>query len=211
YGNPEVDGRWIHWNHKVLPHWDKRVDAQHEKFDWRPPEEPHSPFMPERGPYSCSDSATLHAQFRELASAGVDSAMCSWWGKKDFDGKRDDADSGANTDVLIPKVLEAAQAAGVGISFHIEPYGGRTPDTFLEDLRYIHQEYGPHPGVWRDPARGLPLFWLYDVSVQHSKKDAKAWRRVLDSVRGTPLDGVFMCLWIGERQGADDASFVVEA
>ncbi|CAE8656086.1 unnamed protein product, partial [Polarella glacialis] len=22
YGNPEVDGRWIHWNHKVLPHWE---------------------------------------------------------------------------------------------------------------------------------------------------------------------------------------------
>merc|ERR1719330_239210 len=56
YGNPEVDGRWLHWDHKVLPHWDKQVDARHPKFNWRPPDEPHSPFMPERGTYSCRDN-----------------------------------------------------------------------------------------------------------------------------------------------------------
>ena len=22
YGNPEVDGKWQHWDHEVLPHWD---------------------------------------------------------------------------------------------------------------------------------------------------------------------------------------------
>ena len=91
----------------MLPHWDARVDARHPKFDWRPPEEPHSPFMPERGTYSCRDNATLRAQFRDLAEANVDSAMCSWWGRKDWKGKRDDAFSGANTDELMPAVLEA--------------------------------------------------------------------------------------------------------
>lgn len=107
--------------------------------------------------------------------------MCSWWGQKDFKGKRDDAFSGANTDELIPSVLEAARLAGVGISFHIEPYGGRTPETFLGDLKYIHEEYGSHPAVWR--LRGLPVFWMYDVSVEHSHQDVDAWRRALDSVR----------------------------
>mmetsp|Transcript_91401 Transcript_91401/g.295664 ORF Transcript_91401/g.295664 Transcript_91401/m.295664 type:complete len:373 (+) Transcript_91401:568-1686(+) len=207
YGNPDVDGRWMHWNHKVLPHWDKSVDAEHPKFDWQPPEEPHSPYMPARGTYSSRDSATLHAQFRDLSEAGVDSAMCSWWGRKDWEGKRDDAFSGANTDELMPTVLEAAQAAGVGVSFHIEPYEGRSAQTFLDDLRYIHKAYGSHPAVYRE--RGLPVFWMYDVSVQHSGKEVAAWRKALDSVRGTPLDGIFLCLWVGETVGGmNDASFL---
>jgi len=208
YGNPEADGRWLHWDHPVLPHWDPQVDAKHKKFNWAPPEELHSPYFPQRGAYSVRDNATLQAQFRELAEAGVDSAMCSWWGRKDWQGKRDDADSGANTDELMPAVLEAARLAGTAVSFHVEPYGGRTPETFLDDLRYVHERYGSHPAVWRDLGRGLPLFWLYDVSDQHSRPHTESWRKALDSVRGTPLDGVFLCLWIGTGR---DAAFVEDA
>lgn len=208
YGNPESDGRWLHWDHKVLPHWDPSVDAKHPKFNWRPPDEHHAPFRPERGLFSARSNETLRGQFSELAVAGVDSAMISWWGRKDRVTKRDDADSGANTDELVPAVLEAAKSAGVGVSFHIEPYGGRTPETFLDDLRYIHEQYGSHPAVWREGQRALPIFWLYDVSIQHSRNDAAAWRAALDSVRGTELDGLFFCLWIGEN---GDAQFVEEA
>lgn len=210
YGNPESDGRWLHWNHKVLPHWDPAVDARHPKFSWSPPDEHHSPFRPSRGLFSARDNETLGGQFLDLAAAGVDSAMISWWGRRDWKGKRDDADSGANTDELVPAVLEAAKLAGVFVSFHIEPYGGRTPQTFLDDLRYIHEQYGPHPAVWREGARRLPVFWLYDVSAQHSKGDAAAWREALGSVRGTEHDGIFLCLWIGEQGDADfvrDAGF----
>lgn len=198
--------------HKVLPHWDKQVDAQYPKFDWRPPEEPHSPFMPSRGTYSCRDKVVLREQFQELKAAGVDSAITSWWGRKDWKGKRDDADSGANTDELIPDVLDAAASAGVGVSFHIEPYGGRTPDTFLDDLRYLHETYGSHPGFYREGPRKLPVIWLYDVSAQHSENDVQGWRKALDSVRGTPLDAIFFCLWIGvDGRGARDADFVEQA
>lgn len=207
YGNPESDGRWLHWDHKVLPHWDPKVDAQHPKFNWRPPDEHHSPFRPERGLFSARNNQTLKEQFKELAAAGVNSAMISWWGRKDRATKRDDADSGANTDELVPAVLEAAQEAGVYVSFHVEPYGGRTPETFLDDLSYIHEQYGSHPAVWREGPKSLPLFWLYDVSVQHSQQDVKAWRRALDSVRGTALDANFFCLCIGQQ---GDARFVEE-
>eukprot|EP00439_Symbiodinium_sp_Y106_P075683 s1963_g15.t1 len=175
---------------QVLPHWDREVDAKYDKFNWSPPDEPHATFYPERGPYSSSDESILLSQFEDLAKAGVDSAMCSWWGRKDWTGKRDDADSGANTDELIPSVLEAAEKAGVFVSFHIEPYGGRSPQTFLDDLAYIVHEYGHHPAIWREGPKKLPLFWLYDVSAQHSMQDIAAWKEALDSVRGTELDGV---------------------
>ena len=28
YANKDVDGFWSHWNHRILPHWDKLVAAQ---------------------------------------------------------------------------------------------------------------------------------------------------------------------------------------
>jgi len=210
YGNIETDGRWMHWDHKVLPHWDPKVDELHRKFSWQPPDEPHSTFYPEKGTYSSANNETLHAQFQELRQAGIDSAMCSWWGRKDWEGKRDDADSGANTDVLMPQVLEAAAAAGVYVSFHIEPYGGRTPETFLEDLKYIFREYGKHPAIFREGPQERPIFWLYDVSAQHSLSEVAQWRAVLDAVRGTELDAIFLCLWIGTGGGREDLRFLTE-
>ena len=106
--------------------------------------------------------------------------------------------------MFVPDVLTAAAANGVGVSFHIEPYGGRSPQTFLEDLRYIHEEYGSHAGVYRQD--GLPVFWLYDVSAEHSAGQVNEWREVLDSVRNTPLDAIFYCLVLR----ASDADFVVK-
>eukprot|EP00435_Cladocopium_sp_Y103_P043424 s911_g12.t1 len=212
----QTDGRWMHWDHKVLPHWDPKVDELHSKFSWEPPDEPHSTFYPAKGTYSSANNETLYAQFQELWEAGIDSAMCSWWGRKDtlgnqrfrrgfvdqkwctsdsgrdWEGKRDDADSGANTDVLMPLVLEAAAGAGVYVSFHIEPYGGRTAQTFLDDLKYIFREYGTHPAIFREGPQQRPIFWLYDVSAQHSMSEVAEWRAVLDAVRGTDLDGIFL-------------------
>ncbi|CAE7392362.1 Maneal [Symbiodinium sp. CCMP2456] len=265
YGTPEVDGKWLHWDHKVLPHWDKEVDAKYDKFNWSPPDEPHATFYPDRGPYSSSDESILLSQFEDLAKAGVDSAMCSWWGRKaflvqkesdlpflrpcaaeDWAGKRDDADSGfflklcesfasrargKSQSVFGSRpqcfdMLQAAVQAGVFVqgalafcfaspcfhelrSFHIEPYGGRSPQTpwplsalrlrrcfadvrFLDDLAYIVREYGHHPAIWREVLRSNPasadsLFAKrLGTAIEMSANATEA----LDSVRGTELDGV---------------------
>ena len=63
YGVPEHNnGKYLHWNHEVLPHWD---DVQNIKLKnvigkrFNPPEEIHSPFYPQRGLYSSSDPKIL--------------------------------------------------------------------------------------------------------------------------------------------------------
>lgn len=28
YGTPEVDGRYLHWDHEVLPHWEERINER---------------------------------------------------------------------------------------------------------------------------------------------------------------------------------------
>ena len=50
-----------------------------------------------------------------LAAAGVDTAMLSWWGRKDSDVRRDS--QGVNTDLIVPAVLDAAAAHGVAATF----------------------------------------------------------------------------------------------
>ena len=154
---------------------------------------------------------------RELASAGVSSIMLSWWGQAAKEVRRDS--QGVSTDELVPAVLDAAAAAGVGVTWHIEPYGGRSPDSVLDDLQYLHARYGAHPGVWRQPVgeggatRMLPVVFLYDVSAEHSGNPTEqrvareAWRRVKGRIRGTEADAVLLSLFVDKR----DVDFVVDA
>ena len=82
YGTPAIDGRWLHWDHRTMPHWTAKMNEQFPPgVAHTPPDVAHSPYYPARGLYSSSDNATLLAQMRELAEAGVDSVMLSWWGQ----------------------------------------------------------------------------------------------------------------------------------
>ena len=73
---------------------------------FRPPDEPHSPFYPARGLYSSRDTDALAAQMREIAAAGVDSIMLSWWGQAGKGIRRDS--QGVSTDELVPAVLDVS-------------------------------------------------------------------------------------------------------
>ena len=78
YGNPSSDGRWLHWDHEVLPHWtpairDRFPHGADAKF--RPPDDIHAPYYPARGCYSSSNSTTLVQQFQEMKQAGIDTAV----------------------------------------------------------------------------------------------------------------------------------------
>lgn len=208
YGTPETDGRWLHWDHATLPHW---TAAMNKRFPpdvlHSPPDLPHSPFYPARGLYSSADNTTLREQMIELAAAGVDSVMLSWWGQADLEVKRDS--QGVSTDPLVPLVLDAAAAAGVGVSWHLEPYGGRTAQSVLSDLRYLHKRYGAHPAIWRQGPRRLPLVWLYDVSAEHASEGTSVaqWREVTAALRGSPEDAVLLSLYHDRR----DVEFVTQA
>lgn len=208
YGTPETDGRWLHWDHSTLPHWTAKMNKRFPPdVPHSPPDLPHSPFYPARGLYSSADNATLHEQMLELSAAGVDSVMLSWWGQADLEIRRDS--QGVSTDPLVPLVLDAAAAAGVGVSWHLEPYGGRTAQSVLADLRYLHARYGAHPAIWRQGPRRLPLVWLYDVSAEHAGEGTSAaqWREATAALRGSAEDAVLLSLYHDRR----DVEFVGQA
>ena len=109
YGTPDRDGTYAHWS-----------DGGH-----LPPADVGSSYYPERGPYSSTDPAVLKTQMREIARAGIDQIVVSWWGW------------GSVEDERLPAVADAARRAGLLIAAHLEPYEGRTAATMGTDIAHL--------------------------------------------------------------------------
>jgi hypothetical protein len=107
YGNPARDAGWEHW---LMP---------------GTPSDVASNFYPVRGLYSSSSEPVVRAQMHEIASAGVQEVVSSWWGW------------GSPEDTRLPLVIEEAHAAGLAVAAHIEPYPGRTIETVHADIEHM--------------------------------------------------------------------------
>jgi glycoprotein endo-alpha-1,2-mannosidase len=113
YGTPKKDGDFRHWQQNGA----------------EPPRRIASAYYPARGAYSSADALVVSAQMQEIAAAGVDQVVISWWGR------------GSAEDVRFGSVARAARAAGLKPAAHIEPYGDRDPDSVGQDIAYL-RAYG---------------------------------------------------------------------
>ena len=109
YGTPARDSAWQHWNQNGAV----------------PPRRIGSAFYPARAAYSSSDPAVVTAQMKEIATAGIQEVIVSWWGR------------GSAEDGRLPDVAAAAGAQGLDVAAHLEPYDGRTAATVAADLAYL--------------------------------------------------------------------------
>ena len=64
---------------------------------------------------------------RDIAAAGVDQVVSSWWGQ------------GSREDVRLRAVIRAAQRWNLQVAAHVEPYSGRTVETVAADLVYLRE------------------------------------------------------------------------
>jgi glycoprotein endo-alpha-1,2-mannosidase len=144
YSNPSLDGHYGHW-----------TQGGH-----LPPFDVASRFFPARGPYSSSDPRVLRGQMRDIAAAGVDQVVSSWWGK------------GSPEDARLKAVIGAAKRVKLQVAVQIEPYPDRSVDTVAADLAYL---------------RGVGI---RDVYVYRSKDfTAQDWTRVTRQPSGLRLFG----------------------
>ena len=111
YGTPKTDGSYLHW---------QQNGAQ-------PPRRIASAYYPARGAYSSADALVVAAQMREIAAAGVDEVVISWWGR------------GSAEDERFASVAAAARAAGLVPAAHVEPYAGRDPGSVERDVAYLRR------------------------------------------------------------------------
>jgi glycosyl hydrolase family 99 len=142
YSTPARDGGWAHWY----------VDR-----DGAPVLS--TAYFPSRGLYSSSNAKVVDAQMREIAVAGVDTVVVSWWGL------------GSPEDSRLSLVTQAAGRRGLAVAIHLEPYRGRTPARAAEDIARLHGE------------EGITDFYVYDAD-----RDAAAdWAVALEPLDGVRL------------------------
>jgi Glycosyl hydrolase family 99 len=109
YATPATDGRWQHW----------------DQNGHRPPADLYSRFFPAVGPYSSSDPAVVDLQMTEIAAAGINEVVVSWWGRGSVEDRR------------LPLVASDARRHGLVVAIHLEPYPDRSPANVVADLAYI--------------------------------------------------------------------------
>jgi len=113
YGTSARDGTFQHWSQR----------------GHTPPNDIASAYYPLRGLYSSSDQLVTAHQMDEIRAAGIDEIAISWWGQN------------SPEDIRLPEVVAAAQADGISVAVHLEPYGGRTVASTVADLVYLRR-YG---------------------------------------------------------------------
>ncbi len=95
---------------------------------------------------------------RDIAAAGVDEVVSSWWGQ------------GSPEDLRLGAVIRAARRVKLQVAIQLEPYPGRTVDSVGSDLAYL---------------RGLGI---HDVYVYRSNDfQADDWKRVTSQPSGMRL------------------------
>jgi len=121
YGTPARDGGWEHW----------------DQNGGIPPVKLPTAYYPSRGPYSSTDERVVRDQMREIAGAGIDTVIVSWWGPDSVEAAR------------FPAVAAVAEAAGLRVAVHLEPWEGRTASSTREVIDLLHTE-------------GIDEFYVYD-------------------------------------------------
>jgi hypothetical protein len=137
YGTPAHEGIWRHW----------------EQNGHTPPDDIGSDYYPSRGAYTSADPAVLDSQLAEIAGAGIDEIVTSWWGQGSFE------------DQVLPLVVAAAKAHNVRVGVHLEPYVGRTAATVASDLVYLN-------------SLGLNYIWLYEAMLLPASQLAPVFAQI---------------------------------
>lgn len=71
YGNPQIDGHYIHWNHNILPHWKKEEVNKWPLGAHIPPHDIGANFYPALGLYSSADKAVVNVHMAQIHSTGT--------------------------------------------------------------------------------------------------------------------------------------------
>uniref|UniRef100_A0A915PZ73 Glycoprotein endo-alpha-1,2-mannosidase n=1 Tax=Setaria digitata TaxID=48799 RepID=A0A915PZ73_9BILA len=144
YGNPKFDhGKYYHWNHRFLSHWDPTVVDQYPRGVHSPPSDIGSSFYPLLGPYSSRNPAVIEQHMKWMSSAGIDVVIVSWFPPRTSD------EQGYPWDDLIPVLLDAVAKYRMKLSFHMEPYKERSGESLRNDIEYIIDNYGNHSAFYK--------------------------------------------------------------
>lgn len=201
YGTPQMDGKYVHWDHILVPHWDPKIAASYPRGRHMPPEDIGSSFYPELGAYSSRDPAVLESHMEQIGASAAGVVVVSWYPL----GLADD--NGEPTEDLVPAVLDAAYRHNLKVTFHIQAYHGRNDQSVHDNVKYIIDRYGDHAAFYKfstSTGKSLPLFYIYDSYLT----SPESWSELLSptgahSIRDSAYDSLFIALIVEERHKHD--------
>lgn len=85
YGTPQMDGKYIHWDHILVPHWDPKIASSYPRGRHMPPEDIGSSFYPELNPYSSRDPDVLESHMEQIGASAAGTVQSS---TRNFLGER---------------------------------------------------------------------------------------------------------------------------
>ncbi|CEF65474.1 Glycoside hydrolase, superfamily domain-containing protein [Strongyloides ratti] len=186
YGIPKFDnGSYYHWNHHVLKKWDDPSTVP--SYTYQPPYEIASVYYPLLGPYSSRDPEIINKHMKMISSAGIDAIAVSWFPKDISDSE------GKPWEDIIQMILDTAIKYKLKVTFHLEPYKGRTIENVYKDIVYIIDKYGNHSGLYKMKPKKIevnkgssfekdakdiaklekPVFYIYDSYLIDSSEWSK--------------------------------------
>jgi glycoprotein endo-alpha-1,2-mannosidase len=131
YSNMRHDGAYAHW-----------TQGGHT-----PPFDVASQFYPLRGAYSSGDPSVLRAQMHDIAAAGIDEVVSSWWGQ------------GSREDLRLRAVIRAAKRYHLRVAIQLEPYPERSVDSVGADIVYLRSLGIRDVYVYRSNDFGAEEWW----------------------------------------------------
>jgi glycoprotein endo-alpha-1,2-mannosidase len=172
YGNPAGLGSYRHWQ-----------QGGHE-----PPDAVGANFYPTLGAYDSGDQAgAVDQHMRWIQQSGAGTIVTSWWGQ------------GSYEDNLTPALLATAARYGVKVAWHLEPYAGRTAESTVADINYIHSKYGGSPAFYRDAAHGdRAAFYIFEslriadwAALEQVKPTSIVLAQTTDTSKVAHFDGMY--------------------
>jgi len=162
YGNPEVSGRWVHWD---------GVNRPNERIK-------NSAHYPAWGAYDSHDPALLDRQASAARAAGITGFIASWWGQHGFE------------DQGITPLLAAAGKHGLTVSAYYEKLEGNDSAARIKsavaDLDYLLKRYAADKAWLR--ADGKPVVFIYGRALK--ALSPPEWQQAIAELRRDNPGGV---------------------
>ena len=130
YGNPAVDGNWVHWDHQIF--LKEGGGGRHY-----PPEDIGASFYPADGLYSSNSPEDVAREMAQMKAAGIDVAVATWWGQGDYTDK--------SLDTLFEQAAAHRYPGGLSYRTLSGTQCGKHPDGFGVLARPFWEAPGPVP------------------------------------------------------------------
>jgi len=167
YGSQSYSGRWVHWQ-GVEP--DKKAIAS-------------STHYPVIGAYDSTDPELIDLHMSQMAEAGIDGVIASWWGRR---AERDN--------LALQRILDSAARHDLVVSVYHETIDGPDLERFAaDDFVFLIERYAKH-SAWQK-VDGRPVIFVYG-RVVGQMGDLGRWNTVRDLVRDETGKDPFL---VGDR------------